>query len=160
MFTFFDYIYLVMRSEFRNLRLKQLDRALKPFWTARKVPRPSKGWIRSIRQALGVSSGELARRLGTSRQLPLQLEKGEAEDRITLKSLRAMANALDCDLVYALVPRADSLQESIENRARAEAKDRVLGIEHSMALENQAAGKIDDAVEAETWRLTRKRAAR
>ena len=155
-----DYIYLVMRSDFKNLRQKQLDRVLKPFRSARKVPRPSKGWIRSIRQALGVSSGELARRLGTSRQLPLQLEKGEFEDRITLKSLRAVANALDCDLVYALVPRARSLQELLEKRARAEAKDRVLGVEHSMALENQAAGKLDEAVEAETQRLIRKRAAK
>ena len=111
-----------MRSEFRNLRLKQLDRALEPYRAARKELRPSKGWIRAIRQALGISSGDLARRLGTSRQLPLQLEKGEAEDRITLKSLRAAANALDCDLVYALVPRADSMQELIENRARSEAK--------------------------------------
>ena len=149
-----------MRSEFRNLRLKQLDRVLKPFRTARKAPRPSKGWIRSIRQALGVSSGELARRLGTSRQLPLQLERGEAEDRITLKSLRTVANALDCDLVYALVPRASTLQHLIENRARAEAKDRVLGVEHSMALEDQAAGKIDEAVEAETRRIIGKRTAR
>ena len=152
-----EYIYIVMRSEFRNLRLKQLDRALEPYRAAREVPRPSKGWIRSIRQALGVSSGELARRLGTSRQLPLQLEKGEAEDRITLKSLRAAANALDCDLVYALVPRAGSMQELIESRARTEAKDRVVGVEHSMALENQAVGRIDEAVEAETRRLVRKR---
>ena len=149
-----------MRSEFRNLRLKQLDRALEPYRAARKEARPSKGWIRAIRQALGISSGDLARRLGTSRQLPLQLEKGEAEDRITLKSLRAAANALDCDLVYALVPRADSMQELIENRARAEAKNRLLGVEHSMALENQAVGRIDEAVEAETQRLVRKRTSR
>jgi predicted DNA-binding mobile mystery protein A len=149
-----------MRSTFRNLRLKQLDRVLKPYRTARKIPRPSKGWIHSIRQALGVSSGELARRLGTSRQLPLQLEKGEVKDRITLKSLRAVANALDCDLVYALVPRARNMQELIENRARAEAKERVLGVEHSMALENQAVGKIDEAIEVETQRLIKKRSAR
>jgi len=149
-----------MRSEFRNLRLQQLDRALEPYRKARTVPRPSKGWIRAIRQALGVSSGELARRLGTSRQLPLQMEKGEAEDRITLKSLRAAASALDCDLVYAFVPRADSMQELIENRARDEAKSRVLGVEHSMALEDQAVGRIDEAVEAETRRLVRKRASR
>src|SRR5579863_4818512 len=105
-----------MRSEFRDLRLKQLDRSLEPYQAARKVSPPSKGWIRAIRQALGVSSGELARRPGTSRQLPLQLEKSEAEDKITLKSLRAVANALDCDLVYALVPRAASMQELITNR--------------------------------------------
>ena len=149
-----------MRNEFRNLRLQQLDRSLEPYQVARKIPRPSKGWIRTVRHALGVSSGELARRLGTSRQLPLQLEKGEAEDRITLKSLRAVANALDCDLVYAFVPRADSMQELIEDRARAEAKKHVLGVEHSMALENQAVGRIDEAVEAETRRLVRKRVSR
>lgn len=149
-----------MRAEFRNLRLKQLDRALEPYHAVRKIPRPPKGWIRTIRQALGVSSGELARRLGTSRQLPLQLEKGEAEDRITLKSLRTAANALDCDLVYALVPRADNMQELIENRARAEAKNRVLGVEHSMALEDQAVGRIDEAVEAETRSLVRKHKSR
>jgi len=146
-----------MRSEFRSLLLHQLDRRLEPYRAARKVSRPAKGWIRAIRQALGVSSGELARRLGTSRQLPLQLEKAEAEDRITLKSLRAMANALDCELVYALVPRADTLHALIEDRARAEAKQRVLGIEHSMALENQSSGRIDEAIEAETRRLVSKR---
>jgi predicted DNA-binding mobile mystery protein A len=147
-----------MRSEFRNLRLKQLDRSLEQYQAARKVLRPSKGWIRAIRQALGVSSGELARRLGTSRQLPLQLEKGEAEDRITLKSLRVVANALDCDLVYALVPRAASMEELLENRVRTEARQRVLGVEHSMALENQAVGNLGEAVETEARRVARKRA--
>lgn len=145
-----------MRSEFKNLRLKQLDRILKQFQAARKVHRPSKGWIRAIRQALGVTSGELARRLGTSRQLPLQLEKSEAEDRITLKSLRAVANALNCDLVYALVPRAASMEALVENRLRADARMRVLEVEHSMALENQAVGNLDEAVEAEARRAARK----
>jgi predicted DNA-binding mobile mystery protein A len=146
-----------MRRDFRNLRLKQLDRSLKPYRAARLSPRPPRGWIRALRQALGVSSGDLARRMGTSRQLPLQLEKGEAEDRITLRSLRAVADSLDCDLVYALVPRAASLQGSIEERARAEAKLRVLEVEHSMALEDQAVGRIEEAVEAETGRIVRKR---
>jgi predicted DNA-binding mobile mystery protein A len=146
-----------MRTEFQDLRLRQLDRSLAAFRAARATSRPRKGWIRALRQALGISSGELARRLGTSRQLPLQMEKAEAEDRITLKSLRAAANALDCDLVYALVPRADTMQELIEGRARADAQKHVIGVEHSMALENQAAGNIDEAVEAETRRILRKR---
>jgi len=149
-----------MHTNFKALRRKQLDRTLEPYREARLVPRPAKGWIWAMRQALGVSSGELARRMGTSRQLPLQLEKGEAEDRITLRSLRAMAAALDCDLVYALVPRAGSLEESIEGRARDEARFRVLGVEHSMALEGQAAGAIGEAVEAETRRIVGRRAAK
>lgn len=149
-----------MRAEFRNLRLQQLDRSLEPYQAVQNVPRPSKGWIHTIRQALGISSGEIARRLGTSRQLPLQLEKSEADDRITLKSLRTVANALDCDLVYALVPRAARMHDLVENRARAEAKQHVRGVEHSMALEDQAVGRIDEAVEAETRRLVRKRTSR
>jgi len=146
-----------MRSEFRNLLLNQLDRRLEPYRAAGNHARPAKGWIRAIRQALGVSSIELARRLGTSRQLPLQLEKAEAEDRITLKSLRAMAHALDCELVYALVPNVGTLHALIEHQARDEAKQRVLGVEHSMALENQSSGRTDEAIEAETRRLLLKR---
>jgi predicted DNA-binding mobile mystery protein A len=146
-----------MRDEFRNLRLKQLDRTLEPFRAARRICRPQKGWLRAIREAVGISAGDLARTLGTSRQLPLQLEKAEAEDRITLKSLRTAANALDCDLVYALVPKAGTMEELIENRARAQARKQVLGVEHSMALEDQAVGRIEEAVEAETRRLASKR---
>ena len=52
------------------------------------------------------------------------------------------------------------MQQLIENRARAEAKKHVLGVEHSMALESQAVGRIDEAVDTETRRLIRKRASR
>jgi predicted DNA-binding mobile mystery protein A len=149
-----------MRNEFRSLRLKQLDRSLEGFRAAKAVSRPQKGWMRAIREALGVSAGELGRILGTSRQLPLQFEKAEAADTITLKSLRSVANALDCDLVYALVPRAGSMRELVERRVHTKAKKSVLAVEHSMALEGQAAGRVDEAVEAETRRLAGKRAVR
>jgi predicted DNA-binding mobile mystery protein A len=149
-----------MRHEFRSLRLKQLDRTLKPFRAAAKNPRPQKGWLRAIREAAGISASEVARTLKTSRQLPIQLEKAEAEDRITLKSLRAAANALGCELVYALVPKANTLHELVEERVRVQAKKHVLGVEHSMALEDQAVGRVDEAVEAETKRLLRKRGVR
>jgi predicted DNA-binding mobile mystery protein A len=149
-----------MRADFRNLRLKQLDRALAPFRPAASAARPVKGWVRAIREAMGISSADLARRMGTSRQLSLQQEKAEAEDRITLKSLRTLANALDCDFVYALVPRADSLEDLMSNRARMQAKKNVLGVEHSMALEDQAVGNVDEAIETETRRIVRKRSGR
>jgi predicted DNA-binding mobile mystery protein A len=149
-----------MRNEFRNLRLKQLDRILEPFRAVATTPRPQKGWLRAIREAAGISASEVARTLKTSRQLPLQLEEAEAEDRITLKSLRTAANALGCDLVYALLPRTNTLHDLVEERARAQAKKLVRGVEHSMALEDQAVGRVDEAVEAETKRLLRKRGVR
>lgn len=148
-----------MRDHFRQLRSQQLDRALAPLRSS-QLPRPPKGWIRAIREALGVSSGELAERMQTNRSLVVQQEKAEAEDRITLKSLRTLANALDCDLVYALVPRAASLEDLMSNRARIQAKKNVLGVEHSMALEDQAVGNVDEAIETETRRIVRKRAGR
>jgi enoyl-CoA hydratase/carnithine racemase len=93
----------------------------------------------------------------TNRSLVAQQEKAEAEDRITLRSLRAYADALDCDLVYAFVPRADSLQELAAARARAAAELNVLGVEHTMALEGQASGNLEQAIEAEAQRLAGKR---
>jgi len=146
----------MLLDQFRQLRSQQLDRALSPLRSL-ELARPPKGWIRAIREALGVSSAELARRMRTNRSLVMQQEKAEAEDRITLKSLRAYANALDCDLAYAFVPRAETLQELVHARARAAAKANVLGVEHSMALENQASGNLEEAIEAETERLTGKR---
>jgi predicted DNA-binding mobile mystery protein A len=147
----------LFRPEFQHLRLNQLDLALQPFRSAQQVARPPKGWVRAIREAMGISARELAQACGTSRQLPLQLEKAEADDSITLKSLRKLAAALDCDLVYALVPRDGSMQSLLERRARVEATKRVLAVEHSMALEDQAVGHIDQAIEAETQRLLRQR---
>lgn len=147
-----------MRNQFKILRLKQLDRSLASFRPAVPVSRPVKGWVRAIREAIGVSSADLARRMGTSRQLSLQQEKAEAEDRITLKSLRTLANALDCDLVYALVPRAGSLEELMKDRARIQARKSVLGVEHTMALEGQAVGNVDEAIAEEMRRLVAKRA--
>jgi len=111
-----------MRDKGYHPGIEQLDSALAGFHAARSAPRPAQGWIRAIREVLGVSSGELGRILGVSRQLPLQFEKAEAEDSITLKSLRAVANALDCDLVYALTPRAGSLLELAELRAGTRGK--------------------------------------
>jgi len=140
---------------FQEMRLHQLDRALAPFRSAQA--RPSRGWVRAIREAMGMSAQELARITGTSRQLPLQLEKAEADDTITLKSLRKLAGALDCELVYALVPRQGTMQGLLESRARAQATQRVLQVEHSMALEDQASGNIEEAIEAETRRLLKQR---
>jgi predicted DNA-binding mobile mystery protein A len=110
----------IMRDNFRTLRSQQLDRMVLPL-RAIKLPRPPKGWIRAFREAMGVSYAELAERLQASRSLAAQQEKAEIEDRITLKSLRACASALDCDLVYAFVPRGESIEATLAARARESA---------------------------------------
>ena len=141
-----------MRENFRQLRAQQLDRMVQPLRLL-KLPRPQKGWIRAFREAMGASYTELGKRLEASRSLAAQQEKAEVEDRITLKSLRACADALDCDLVYAFIPRGESVEATLAMRARVAASQTVQRVEHSMALEDQASGNVDQAIDAQTRRV-------
>ena len=145
-----------MRVEFRSLRIKQLERALEPFRAAKDSPRPQKGWLRAIREATGISLREMAARLKKTPTLAAKLEKSEAEYRITLASLRDAADALGCHLVYALVPKGGSFQQLVEEGARTKATENVRAVEHSMALEDQAVGGIEDKIEEETRRILKK----
>jgi predicted DNA-binding mobile mystery protein A len=146
-----------MNSQFRTLRLTQLDRALHPFLAAKDSPRPQRGWIRAIREATGITMRELAQRLGKVPSQVASFEKSEAEYRITLGSLRAAAEALGCELVYAFVPKtttkSGSVHELVEARARAEASENVRAVEHSMSLEDQAVGGVEEMIEEETRRI-------
>lgn len=120
--------------DIQKLRLAQVERAVKHVLVP---PRPPGGWIQSVRSAIGMTSRQLATRLGISQSTLAALEKSEAEGRITLQSLHKAADALDCDLQYVLVPRSP-LQKRIEKRAEAIAHDRVARTLHSMRLEDQA----------------------
>src|ERR1700693_2399815 len=96
--------YLIMKPEFRDLRLTQIDRSLEPFAGVRSVSRPQRGWLRAVREALGVTIREVSRKMGKTPQTVASFEKSEAADRITLQTLRRYADPLDCELRYAIVP--------------------------------------------------------
>lgn len=145
-----------MRPEFRNLRLKQLERVLEPFNAAKDLPRPHKGWLRAIREATGISLREMATRLKKTPTLATKLEKSEAEFRITLASLRDAADALGCRLVYAVVPKSGNIQDLAEQGARTKAAENVRAVEHSMQLEDQAVGGVENKIEEETRRILKK----
>jgi predicted DNA-binding mobile mystery protein A len=95
-----------MISRFEKLQTYQLDRNLLPWLVLRGNPRPNLGWAKAIRQSLGMTASSFAKRLGMTQAGVSKLEKAEIEDKITLASLRKLAGALDCELHYALVPRA------------------------------------------------------
>jgi len=145
-----------MRPEFRSLRVRQLEKALTQFDAAKGLPRPQKGWLRAIREATGISLREMATRLKKTPTLAAKLEKSEAEYRITLASLRDAADALGCHLVYALVPKSGTIQDLAEQGARTKAAENVRAVEHSMALEDQAVGGIENKIEEETRRILKK----
>ena len=89
----------------KELKLAQMDAVLQDAASHPLPPRPPAGWLRAIREALGMTSGVLAERLGVTASGARKLEQAEAVDAITLGTLRRVAEALDCDLQYALVPR-------------------------------------------------------
>lgn len=118
------------------LARKNLDKALLQYKAAAPM-RPPKGWVRAIRDALGMTSRQLAARMGLSQSTVTAMEQGEAADTVTLRTLREAAAALDCQLVYALVPRT-TLDEMVRQRADALADEQLARMHHTMSLENQA----------------------
>jgi predicted DNA-binding mobile mystery protein A len=126
-----------MDKQFRDLQIQQMDALLETWRTAQLSARPRSGWVRAIRESLGMSAAAFARRLGMTPVGVRKLESAEASDAITLASLRKLAQALDCELQYALVPR-NSLQQQVRDRAEMVARERLRPIAHSMALGDQA----------------------
>ncbi len=97
---------------------------------------PPEGWICTARKALGMSAAALARRLGKTRALVSNTEKAELEGGITLKTMRSMAEAMNCHFFYAIVPR-ESVDSILKTRAYQKARRLVEAGSTHMALEQQ-----------------------
>ena len=136
----------------RSLPLQQLDNALGS-WRSLPRSRPSGGWLRAIRQALGMTTRQLAKSVGVTQAAVVDTERTEAKGNITLATLQRYAAALDCELTYALVPKRP-LQEMVEKRADHIARDQASRVSHSMALEDQQTS--NDHLEREVAELRRK----
>jgi len=115
---------------------RQLDRKLEPLRPVLHLQIPAKGWISELRRALGMTAKQLASRLGVSQPAVSQYEKNEASGSITLATLQNAAHALECELVYALVPRAN-LDDIRRERAQLVAEKVIRSVAHSMNLERQ-----------------------
>jgi len=125
-----------MNTQSKTIARKQLDQRLQAFAKLKKTQPPMRGWIRAIRDALGMTGEQLARRMGVQRQRANALEKGEIAGTATINSIKKAAEAMDCVFVYALVPR-DSLQANVERQAIKYAEKLHATVQHSMVLEQQ-----------------------
>lgn len=127
---------------------KALDSKIASLPPLQKMQRPHKGWIRAVKEALGMSSKQLAARLGVSSPRITALEKSEVDETVTLASLRRAAEALDCALVYSFVPKG-SFEEVLQNRARRIAADIIGKVDHTMRLEaqNLQSDKLNEEIE-------------
>ncbi|MBK8120728.1 MAG: mobile mystery protein A [Sulfuritalea sp.] len=139
-----------MKSNFSELKLRQLDASLNRWRSADLPSRPPSGWIKAVREGLGMAATHLAARLGVTPSTVTRLETSEADDTVSLATLRRAAESLGCELHYALVPR-QSLADTLENRALALARQQMAAVSHTMALEAQATSR--EAVEVQTRAL-------
>ncbi len=103
------------------------------------TPPPPSGWLKAVRGSLGMTAKQLSQRLGISAAGVIQLEEREPKKKVTLESLERAANAMDCRLVYALIPNEphSSLESIIEQQARKTAARIIREVAHTMHLEAQ-----------------------
>jgi len=120
----------------------RLDQRFQEMGPPARFAQPVRGWIRAIRDALGMSAAQLAKRLGVRQPSIVALEQSEVKGTIELATLRRVAEALDCTLIYALVPN-QPLEETIRERARLFWRRRREPVEHSMTLEDQKVAPQD-----------------
>lgn len=133
-----------MKPSIRQRALGRLDERLNAIGPADRFTPPPKGWVRAIRDAIGMTGVQFARRLGVTPQAVSALERSEANGTIQIDKLRRAAEAMDCTLIYAIAPR-QSLEAMVDQRARAIALSALRRVSHSMALEDQ---RVDRDFEA------------
>ena len=136
---------------------KHLDDRFGSFGEPERFQPPVRGWIRAIREGLGMTTEQLAKRLHVRQPSVVSLEQSEAAGTIELATLRRVAEAMNCRVIYALVPN-EQLDTMVRDRARLFERRRRAPVEHSMLLEDQAVAgaEVEDRLE-ETIRTTNPR---
>ena len=127
----------------KKLIREQLDASLQRLSPLFNVTAPPKGWIRAIRDALGMTAKQLANRLGVAQQAVARIEKEELAGSVTIKTMRRIAECLDCVFVYGFVPRT-SLEETVARQAKQVATQRLAQASQTMSLENQALSRSNN----------------
>ena len=116
--------------------IRQLDKRFLAFRSRNDIARPARGWIRAVRDALGMTSAQFAKRLGVSQPRVTAIEKAEISKALTLRSLERAAEALGCRVVYLFVPDRP-LEETVRARARYIADKQLEALGQTMGLEDQ-----------------------
>lgn len=125
---------------------EQLDKRLAALRPLAESLRPSRGWVRAIRETLGMTTRQLGARMGVSQPRIIRLEKSEVDGSITLDSLERAARALGCRVIYALIPERP-LGDAMRERAALIADRQLASVEQTMRLEDQ--GVSDKARQSE-----------
>ena len=136
----------------KSLQIQQLNGKMLAFASLQKVAPPPTGWIKAIRNAIGMSMLQLGNRLSITKQSVQDMESREKDGSVTIKALREAARVLDMQLVYGFVPNDGSLELLIERKAKELATQIVMRTNNTMKLEDQENSKqrIEKAIQERT----------
>jgi predicted DNA-binding mobile mystery protein A len=117
--------------------IRHLDKRFRAFRALKDTARPPRGWIRAVRDALGMTTAQFARRMSVSQPRVIAIEKAETSKAMTLRTLERAAEALGCRVVYLFVPDV-SLEETVRTRAQHVADRQLAVLDQTMRLEDQS----------------------
>jgi len=133
-----------MRGKQKKLSREQMDETMKSFGPLKAMPTPGKGWIRAVRDTLGMTGVQLAKRLNVNQQRVARIEQDEILGKVTLNTIQNAAEAMGCVFVYGVVPR-DSLEQIVSRQAEIVAEKRMARSNQTMRLEMQEISEAEKA---------------
>lgn len=118
----------------RIMQIRALDKKTSSLSDARNIVPRNTGWINTVREAIGMTAVQFARRLGVTQPRIAKIESNE--ENLKISTMKKAAEALDCEFVYYFKPKT-TFQDIVQNQAKKKAEEILLGVNLNMALENQ-----------------------
>lgn len=118
----------------RVLQIRALDKKTSDLKSAKNIVPQSSGWIKTVREAIGMTVSQLAARLGVTQPRITKMESNE--DNLKLSTMKKAAEAMNCEFVYYFKPKT-TFQNLVDEQAQKKAAEVLKTVNVNMALENQ-----------------------
>lgn len=119
----------------RIMQIRALDKKTSSLTDAKDIVPKGASWINAVREAIGMTAVQLAKRLGVTQPRVAKMEANE--ENLKLSTMKKVANAMNCDFVYYFKPKS-TFQNIVQTQAQKKAEEILLGVNLNMALENQS----------------------
>lgn len=126
-----------MDKKYKRIAREQLDQNIQRLQPLKNINVPLKGWIKAVRESIGMTSTQLAKRLGVSQPRVTQIEKEEINGSLTINMMRKVAEALNCNYYYSILPQEENLETLLRIRVTQIVKKKYENVNHTMKLEAQ-----------------------
>ena len=125
-----------MRYWDKKVVREQLDKKLDSLKAFASSGVPKQGWIKTVREALGLSARQLGEKAGIDQSRISRLESAEKDGSLKLSSLQKIAKGLNMRFVYGFVSE-DTLEEMVRAQAKKIALKKLKRLNNTMRLEKQ-----------------------